>query len=99
MCSGGECNTCRKRRRDYGILDADRQLRRGPMLCEICTSEQARTVDHDHVTGAARGRLCKACNVGLGSFRDSQAIIANACAYLRRVQTDSPASAQWEGWS
>lgn len=39
-------------------------------------------VDHDHETGAVRALLCQRCNKGLGSFRESAAIVAKAAMYL-----------------
>jgi hypothetical protein len=95
ICSRGACNTCRKRRVVHGIVGADEQLRRGPVPCDICGATNARTVDHDHESGLARGKLCKACNVGLGSFRDEAELLEKAAAYLRRVKReDSPAEGQ-----
>lgn len=39
-------------------------------------------VDHNHDTGGVRGLLCYSCNVSLGGFKDSPAILARAIEYL-----------------
>lgn len=52
--------------------------------CGICGSEQDLVIDHCHVTQDVRGRLCGSCNKGLGFFKDSQALLAAAMAYLGR---------------
>jgi hypothetical protein len=58
--------------------------------CAICgTGEPGRRgnlhfcVDHDHITGKARGLLCNNCNLGLGRFRDSPKFLEQAAGYLR----------------
>lgn len=50
--------------------------------CEICGAGESLAVDHDHITGAVRGRLCMNCNVGVGNFRDDTALMEKAIAYL-----------------
>lgn len=57
--------------------------------CAICRKphEESRYemlyIDHDHVTGAARGLLCQHCNHGLGKFYDNTALLEQAILYLR----------------
>lgn len=41
-------------------------------------------VDHDHVTGAIRGLLCRNCNVALGIVHDSIPTLRSMIAYLER---------------
>jgi hypothetical protein len=55
--------------------------------CAICGTHDPGTkrrmhVDHDHATGKVRGVLCPLCNVGLGHFKDSPALLAKAAQYL-----------------
>ncbi len=44
-------------------------------------------IDHNHSLGlqAVRGLLCGACNLGLGMFKDSPAILRAAAAYLEKL--------------
>jgi hypothetical protein len=39
-------------------------------------------IDHNHITGKARGILCHHCNVGLGSFKDKKDLLEQAIRYL-----------------
>jgi len=59
--------------------------------CEVCGLEfnahdnkRKLHLDHDHVTGAPRGALCKQCNMGLGNFRDDVHMLEAAIRYLKR---------------
>jgi hypothetical protein len=83
------------RKRQYGV-DAETyeaMLEAQGHVCAICHGpERQRTsdgrlkplgVDHDHETGAVRGLLCHACNVGLGHLNDDPALLETAAAYLR----------------
>jgi len=56
--------------------------------CAICSIHQSRltkrlAVDHHHGSGAVRGLLCDACNVGLGRFKDDAELVLLAYNYLR----------------
>jgi hypothetical protein len=55
--------------------------------CAICKidiefANNGLHVDHDHFNGSARALLCGPCNLGLGFFQDSPAILAKAATYL-----------------
>jgi hypothetical protein len=54
--------------------------------CAICgmyiEMASALAVDHCHRTGAVRGLLCRACNFGLGFFKDDIGLMAKAIHYL-----------------
>jgi hypothetical protein len=39
-------------------------------------------VDHNKLTGANRGLLCDACNLGIGQLRHSQPLLRKAIKYL-----------------
>lgn len=68
-------------------LAVERELRAAGMVrCGICGKELLKPievqVDHDHETGELRGLLCRDCNMGLGCFRDSAALLEAAHAYM-----------------
>lgn len=80
-------------RRAYGITSARYEaiLNAQGGVCAICLQQNFRErygkkeplhVDHNHDTKAVRGLLCHACNSGLGSFRDNQALLMRAATYL-----------------
>lgn len=52
-------------------------------LCALCGKRPAADVDHDHKTHIVRGLLCRACNVGLGLFREDAQLLLKAISYLR----------------
>lgn len=57
--------------------------------CAICRSDDPGTrngwsTDHDHVTGAVRGILCRNCNVTLGSLGDTRESVAEYAARMIR---------------
>lgn len=78
----------------YGLTPADVERMREEQgdCCAICGTgltgwghKSGPHIDHDHATGKVRGLLCAACNLGLGKFQDSVAVLERAAAYLRRV--------------
>lgn len=81
------------RHRNYGIDDPTYQSLKNSQggVCAICGEAETAihkgksvdlAVDHDHATGEVRGLLCRRCNSGLASFRDSPSNLSNAIDYL-----------------
>ncbi len=63
--------------------------------CPIC-GDPATDIDHDHSTGAVRGHLCRACNVGLGHFGDDPLRLKAAVEYLdHHALTGEPVEPDW----
>jgi hypothetical protein len=58
------------------------RLRAAIFTCQICGDTKKLRVDHCHATGALRGRICDACNVALGRFKDSPRLLRKAANYL-----------------
>lgn len=82
---------CRRRdgqARKFGITRAvlDTLMERQCGGCAICgrTPANGLHLDHDHVTGAARGFLCSTCNTGLGKFQDDPKMLRRAITYLTK---------------
>ena len=73
--------------RRYGLTsaDVDRMVEAQGGLCAICQEREPKHVDHDHVTGAARGVLCSCCNQALGNARDRPDLLRAAIDYLERT--------------
>jgi hypothetical protein len=65
-----------------------RTRRPAPGDCPICGTSLTlgrggHARDHEHISGQSiRGLLCPACNVGLGHFKDSPALLRRAAKYL-----------------
>ena len=75
----------------YGMTmaDYDRMHAEQDGRCAICGTLEADLdtklyVDHCHTSGRVRGLLCRACNSGLGQFRDQTEALLNAVAYLHK---------------
>ena len=73
---------------DYNVL-----LKRQNNRCAICSMtlkkslqvfKKRLSVDHCHKSNKVRGLLCHVCNIGLGSFKDSEKQLRAAIKYLRR---------------
>jgi predicted nucleic acid-binding Zn ribbon protein len=65
--------------------------------CQLCGATDRRLViDHDHACcpqekacgRCVRGMLCQPCNVGLGMFRESPALLHRAARYLEAGKRD-----------
>lgn len=82
-------------KRNYGITTEQylEMLKEQDYKCKICLTSDPKgrhkqfAVDHCHKAGHIRGLLCNACNVGLGSFRDSIDSLQNAINYLKKEKT------------
>jgi hypothetical protein len=88
-----DARVLRMKQRTYGIEPKEylRLLENQGGVCAICGKPETKiykgklaflSVDHNHQTGAVRGLLCSACNVGLGAFRDDLELLNKAFAYL-----------------
>lgn len=84
----------RRRFRKYGLTESAYQVMRSQQddKCAVCQKDFERDkrgwdtchIDHDHETGKVRGLLCSRCNVALGDFQDSEAVLTRAIEYLRK---------------
>lgn len=55
--------------------------------CKICGIEASLLkaklhIDHNHETNRVRGLLCRACNHGVGNFREDVALLSKAITYI-----------------
>lgn len=71
-----------KLRYRYGL--SDEQIKGLPTSCEICGNDSNLVVDHNHITGSYRGRLCRKCNSAIGMLNDDPNLIRLAMVYLER---------------
>lgn len=87
---GATSNKDWKLRERYGISLADfnRMMFEQNSTCLICCVElkggKETHVDHYPKTGRIRGLLCSKCNQGLGLFRNSVTLLAQAITYLSK---------------
>jgi hypothetical protein len=70
--------------RPMTVADRDAELASDP-LCRACRTRPATDADHDHVTGAFRGMLCRKCNLQLHESATVQ-WHANIIDYYRRAE-------------
>jgi hypothetical protein len=80
-------NTKLKTRFGITLEDYNKMLEDQRGLCLICEESLSYnghklSVDHCHTTGKIRGLLCKACNFGLGHFKDNSELLVKAIKYL-----------------
>lgn len=79
----------KRRRKAYGTCGRDLREKQGD-LCAVCARDLKALpdkhlhIDHDHKTGRVRGLLCHWCNVGIGKFFDSAAVLRKAADYLEK---------------
>jgi Recombination endonuclease VII len=77
-----------KKLRNYGLTQEQFQVMQAAQnsTCPICAQPFTKqpAIDHDHATGAVRGLLCRQCNAGIGSLRDSPANLQRAIEYLNK---------------
>lgn len=76
----------RIRRYNVGKKEFDVMYSSQRGLCDICSKQMIGRdihVDHDHVSGKARGLLCNRCNTKLGVLEDAEFSI-NAKSYLEK---------------
>ena len=96
--SSNNCPECRKvnqrrtsratslrHRHQMTVAEYERLFEKQKGRCAICGRSQEGlrlAVDHSHQTGERRGLLCRACNLGLGNFRDDPSALRGAIRYL-----------------
>jgi len=80
----------RKRLAGYGLTPEsyDAILAAQGGGCAVCGKASKKLcVDHDHVTGKARGLLCGTCNTAIGALGDTVEKVWKAVAYLSAAST------------
>lgn len=78
-------------KKKYGLTPemVDALMDRQQGKCAVCRDElvpSATHIDHCHVEGQVRGLLCRACNTGLGLFKDDEKRLLAAVRYLRAAR-------------
>jgi hypothetical protein len=79
-----------RRKYRYGVSPErmKAQLDAQSSQCLICFDDLTLStahVDHDHTTGKVRGLLCKACNLGVGFFKDNAFLMGLAAEYVTQA--------------
>lgn len=75
------------------IVEYEALLTKQGGCCAICKTVHAQAggqrmqVDHDHVTKAVRGLLCRKCNLLLGNAGDNVDVLLSAVEYLKSNST------------
>lgn len=77
----GYCKSCQ---REYGREMY--ALHHSPIVaeCPICLVVTKLVIDHSHVSGQIRDRVCRRCNTGLGMFGDDMDALLRAVSYLAK---------------
>ena len=78
------CKPCAaeySRKLRYGFTLAEMIAKQGTALCPLCQKRMADSLDHDHLTGKARGALCRKCNL-IMHYMDNEAWVRRAKAYI-----------------
>jgi superfamily II helicase len=75
----------------YNLSREDAIALNAIQVCGICNRTRQKhehrfAVDHNHATGVVRGKLCPACNQGLGHFGDDPVRLRAALLYLETHQ-------------
>lgn len=78
-----------KLKKKYGISVEvyDKMFKSQEGACAICKQKPAKkrlAVDHCHRSSKVRALLCFHCNTGIGQFRDNEALLKKAIAYLKK---------------
>jgi hypothetical protein len=88
----GRCQRNEQLKVHYGIsiVEYQEMERQQGGACAVCAVPKQETlcVDHCHATGRVRGLLCRACNAGLGCFKDNTELMARAMTYLEKHHGD-----------
>ena len=70
-------------RHGWSLVEFEEMLAAQQGRCAICGARDPQHLDHDRRTGWVRGLLCFNCNGGLGQFRESPELLAEAITYLK----------------